>query len=177
MIIVLDAGHGGSDPGAVSPIDGSTEKRINWNAAVHLKERLRCEGHECDIAPHHPTGRTSLSGRVRYAKAHHADLFLSLHCNSNAGTPGTGVEVLYRLQRNKLHAGDLAERLAQGSGLANRGAKLRLTLTVLDGHAATCRAFLVEMGFINNRHDLALLESPNYWEALGDAVVDWIERF
>jgi N-acetylmuramoyl-L-alanine amidase len=82
--IVIDAGHGGSDPGAVAP-DGTAEKRINWETAVAVRDRLRDLGHACDIAPHRPSGRTPLRERVSFARSRHSHYFVSIHANSGGG--------------------------------------------------------------------------------------------
>ncbi len=91
--IVIDPGHGGKDPGAISP-RGLKEKDVNLKVAKLLKEELEKKGFVVYLT------RTkdvylSLQRRVEFAREKNADLFISIHANSNRNRRVNGVEVYY----------------------------------------------------------------------------------
>lgn len=78
-IVVVDAGHGGHDPGASA--NGVIEKKINLSAALQLTEILRQYG--VDARPSRKTDVfLKLGERTAFANSNNADVFVSLHCNS-----------------------------------------------------------------------------------------------
>ena len=89
---MIDAGHGGKDPGAVA--NGLREKDINLRMAKILGQELRQQGFEV-----HYTRTTDkfipLEERTAMANAKNADLFISLHCNAHKDTSVKGFEVYY----------------------------------------------------------------------------------
>lgn len=90
--IMIDAGHGGKDPGAVA--HGAQEKDINLRMARILGQMLKDQGFEVHYT------RTSdkflpLEERTAMANAKNADLFISIHCNAYKDTSVRGLEVYY----------------------------------------------------------------------------------
>jgi N-acetylmuramoyl-L-alanine amidase len=86
--IVLDPGHGGIDSGAVGT-SGTLEKSLVLGYSRRLADALRATGRYDVIMTRDNDSFISLRKRVEFARAHDADLFLSVHANSFAG----GVEV------------------------------------------------------------------------------------
>lgn len=90
--IMIDAGHGGRDPGAVS--NGLEEKDINLRMAMIMGRTLQAQGFEV-----HYTRTTDkfipLEERTAMANAKNADLFISLHCNAYKDGSAKGLEVYY----------------------------------------------------------------------------------
>lgn len=90
-VVVIDAGHGGNDPGAIG--NGIQEKRINLEVALRLADRLRQMGFETRLT------RTDdrflkLGERTELANDWHADVFVSLHCNAlPPGNQAQGIEI------------------------------------------------------------------------------------
>lgn len=93
--IVIDAGHGGKDPGAIAK-SGLTEKGLNLTVAKLIKEALEERGFKV-ILTRSGDIFLSLQERVDIAKRHNADLFISVHTNSNRRRLVRGVEVYYLL--------------------------------------------------------------------------------
>jgi N-acetylmuramoyl-L-alanine amidase len=91
--IVVDAGHGGKDPGAISDF-GCQEKSINLNVARYLEKELKKIGFKVILTRGHDTFLT-LQERVDVAKQYNADLFVSIHSNSSESSYLKGVEVYY----------------------------------------------------------------------------------
>jgi len=91
--IVIDPGHGGKDPGAISPT-GLMEKEINLKVAKYLEDELRKRGFRVILTRSRDTFLT-LEERVNVAKKYSADLFVSVHANSNRAKYVSGIEVYY----------------------------------------------------------------------------------
>lgn len=91
--VVVDPGHGGKDPGAISR-RGTKEKDINLKVAKLLKKELEKRGIEVHLTRSQDVFLT-LRRRVQIAKERNADLFISIHSNSNRNREVNGVEVYY----------------------------------------------------------------------------------
>jgi len=95
--IVIDAGHGGRDPGAVG-VTGVREKDVVLDAALKLRQALESRGHR--VALTRDADRfVELEDRVRFAREQHGDLFISLHADANANRETRGASV-YTLSEN-----------------------------------------------------------------------------
>jgi N-acetylmuramoyl-L-alanine amidase len=91
--IVIDAGHGGQDPGAIGKT-GLREKDINLDIAKRLSKLLKSDGTE--VVMTRSTDRfIPLSTRVDIANHSKADLFVSIHANANRVRRLNGIEVYY----------------------------------------------------------------------------------
>lgn len=96
--IVIDAGHGGRDPGAIG-VTGVREKDVVLDAALKLRDALAQRG-RYRIALTRDTDRfVELEERVRFARDQRADLFISLHADSHANREAQGASV-YTLSEN-----------------------------------------------------------------------------
>ncbi len=91
--VVVDAGHGGKDPGTMSP-RGIKEKTINLNIAKQLGAYLRDEGINV-VLTRDRDNFISLSRRVQIANEKNADFFISIHVNAARHKSVNGVEVFY----------------------------------------------------------------------------------
>jgi N-acetylmuramoyl-L-alanine amidase len=91
--IVIDAGHGGDDPGAIGKT-GLREKDVTLDIAKELSSLLKSQGVE--VVMTRSTDRfVPLASRVVIANNSHADLFLSIHANANRASFLNGFEVYY----------------------------------------------------------------------------------
>lgn len=91
--IVIDPGHGGRDPGAISP-RGFKEKDVNLRIALHLKKLLKQRGFRVFLTRDRDVF-ISLKDRVRFSRRKRADLFISIHANANRSRRLRGLEVYY----------------------------------------------------------------------------------
>lgn len=93
--VVIDAGHGGHDPGAIGP-SGLKEKDITLKIAKALKQKLDREGRKFGITNVYLTRSDDrfipLEERTGIAKKHGADLFISIHCNAARNKNAYGIE-------------------------------------------------------------------------------------
>jgi len=90
-VIVIDAGHGGKDPGAKGA--DSREKDINLAAARALKAKLERTGHYRVVMTRDSDTFVPLETRVQIARRADADLFISLHSDSGADSTVRGATV------------------------------------------------------------------------------------
>lgn len=150
IAIAVDAGHGGSDPGAVGVpgTKAAMEKDINLATAIAVQKRLESLGATVLMTrseDENPPINDRMQGTVD------ADLFISLHCNSISYDRDTnkagGTEVYYYEDQSQRLAQILAANVADYTGRTNRGAKFSAFRVTLNTYAP---AVLVEMGFLTN---------------------------
>ena len=91
--VVIDAGHGGHDPGAVSKQSKLSEKQINLDLALRLGARIQKEYPDVKVIYTRKTDKfVELAERGNIANRNHADLFISIHVNSAKSTAASGTE-------------------------------------------------------------------------------------
>ena len=174
MLVYIDPGHGGIDPGAAG--GGQAEKDLALEISKKLAEQLTANGVKAKLTRTEDVS-TTLASRCGAANGARADVFVSIHLNSNSGTPATGIETLVYSTGSKAYslAQTVQTAIVQTTGATDRGVKLRPGLYVLK--ATNMPAILVETGFINNDADRARLCDPAYQTALAAAIAkgvcDW----
>ena len=163
--IYIDQGHNPRDFNTGAEGNGLYEQDITYDIGIRLADLLRRNGNY-EVRLSRPTEDTvlgfsnssSLSQRVREANAWRADVFISLHTNASTNSRATGSEALIYSDRATVArelAEDIIEELTRVTGLRNRGIVERPGLYVLK--ETTMPAVLVEMGFISNPSDAALM--------------------
>ncbi|NLM13673.1 MAG: AMIN domain-containing protein [Epulopiscium sp.] len=175
-IMVLDAGHGGKDPGASG--NGVVEKEANLDIALKLNALLK----STDIKVY--TTRTSdtyptLQERAALANEVGADIFLSVHNNSFT-SEHRGTEVLYFPTSNDNGPGLTGKKMAQifqntlvqKLGTKDRGIKARSELYVLKH--TKMPAVITEIAFVSNVEDAALLKSDAFRQKVAQALYEGI---
>jgi len=98
-VIVIDAGHGGKDPGSIGKVKKTWEKHVNLRAALALKKRLERNGKYYVHLTRSTDRFIELEGRVRIARQHEADLFISLHADSASNPKARGASVYTLAER------------------------------------------------------------------------------
>ncbi len=167
-IVVLDAGHGGHDPGAQSR--GTNEKDLTFKILYTLMKN-----YFSDNAPDTKVYWTrtndsyiSLANRAAFAKTVGADVFISLHMNSAANTSANGTEVYYSISNNsKGFSGITSQKMANlfKTRLVNdlktksRGTKSAAYYVLKHN---TVPAILIELGFISGNSDYGKLTNPTF---------------
>jgi N-acetylmuramoyl-L-alanine amidase len=125
--IVLDPGHGGKDPGAISAC-GLKEKTINLIITKILRKKLQAKGYRV-IMTRTRDVFLSLAERTAVAKRANADLFISVHANANRSRKVSGVEVYY-LNPNRLNSAQRAIKMSK-RGKFNRKPMSRDAVAIL----------------------------------------------
>ncbi|PKN00756.1 MAG: hypothetical protein CVU77_08860 [Elusimicrobia bacterium HGW-Elusimicrobia-1] len=159
--IALDAGHGGTDPGAVGPT-GLKEAQVNLSVIKKLDEYLKAQGADTKLTRDTDIYITP-SGRGTIANNWGAGSFVSIHFNAATDRTVNGTETLYHPTRNansKKLAEKLQGRLIEALGLKNRGLKERTDLGLLN--TALMPTALTESSFISNTYEEARLKDSTY---------------
>ncbi|MEN0661117.1 N-acetylmuramoyl-L-alanine amidase [Caldifermentibacillus hisashii] len=167
--IAVDAGHGGSDPGASG--NGLVEKDITLDVATRLQKYLTDGGYKVVMTRNNDT-YISLDERVNYAVKQGADIFISIHVNSYTGNSANGSESYYynggnHATESKQLATFMQKRLINELDTTNRGVKTN-TYRVLKTN--TIPATLVELAFITNSEDAKKLGSATYRDKAAHAL-------
>lgn len=172
-IVVIDPGHGGSDPGAVR--SGVTEKYLNLETGLKLREILEQKGinvlmtRDKDIF-------VDLYVRAGIANDVGADAFVSIHSNTASATGATGIETLYypNLENKKL-ALSIQKAITESTGCKNRGIVQRPRLVVT--RETKMPSALVEVGFMSNPSDLTLLLDEDFRQKAAEGIATGIINF
>ncbi len=179
--IYIDQGHNPSNPNAGAEGNGLREQDLVFTIGRELAVILETQGY--DVRLSRPTAdtqlgtsnATSLATRVNEANAWGADYFISLHANASTIPSASGSEAL--VYQPGTTAARLGESILQGlqatTGLPNRGVVARPNLYVL--RRTRMPAVLMELGFITNSGDAALMASEP--QLFAEGIADGINAF
>ena len=179
LTIVIDAGHGGHDPGAIG-IEDIHEKNVVLDVAARLRDMLAAKGAKVIMTRIDDTF-VDLSERADIANRSSADIFISIHANAFSRSEACGIETLYRAEGTR---GEKSKALASGVNLAlvaltgatNRGAVADVRdLRVLKN--TEMPAVLVEVGFTTNPEEGAKLGTEAYRAMLAKGIAEGVTQF
>lgn len=174
-VILIDPGHGGADPGAVSP-KGTKESVLNMQVALYLKEYLLEEGFEVIMTrgdgdvPGADTGMTN-DERKRIIASAECDMVVSIHMNKFSDTSVHGAETFY--YEPSVESRQLAECIQislknELDSTNTRTIKGVTNLFVLKTSKAP--SVLIECGYISNPTEEAKLNTPSYQRRIAFSV-------
>ncbi len=178
-LIVIDPGHGGSDPGTQH--GGLTEKDLTLDMAKRLRAILIAQGwevkltHDTDVDVYEPndSAHDELQARDDIANNAGARMFVSIHVNAfvNAGPYGTTV---YISKPEDVPLGRAIETQIAADGTKDDGViKAHYYVT----YHARMPAVLIETAFLTNPHDYALLTSSAWRQQLVQEMADGIGQY
>lgn len=185
-IIALDAGHGGSDTGAIGPT-GVTEKGVTLRVAKALQKLLQAEGAtvlmtrttDTEVSPKKANASDveELQARCDVGNDGNADIFISMHMDSFTNSTPSGTTGYYYTKGSK--AGQrLAQYLSEGVvtalGTGNRGTKSCNFYVVKH---TDMPATLVEMAFISNDKEEKLMNSEAGINRAAEGLLNGLRRF
>ncbi len=136
-LVVIDAGHGGVDPGAINPVTGLREKDVTLRIAKAIRDTLLASGRVRVALTRDDDRYLVLRERFGIARRLHADLFISIHCDSTAGEDASGASV-YTL--SEVASDKEAARLAARENRADVIGGLDL-----GGEGADVRSILIDL--------------------------------
>ena len=172
--VYIDAGHGGSDPGAIR--FGLNEKDANLDIALRLKSKLEANGF---IVVMTRTGdsSSSLDERVNMANSSGADIFLSIHNNAALSQYAHGTETFWC--SNGVSGSNQFSNLVQNNlvnqiGRANRGVKTANFRVI---KYTNMPAALVECAFVSNPTEAELLKNADFREKCAIGLFNAITAF
>ena len=174
VTIIVDAGHGGQDPGTrgVSPV---YEKVVNL-AIVQELIRMLAEREAHVTATRTSDTYVSLPSRSLLADRTRADLFVSIHSDYARRSSASGA-TLYIGRRNSpasTRAADCVFAALRSAGIKCNGIR-RKDFHVLVDHSRP--AVLIECGYMSNRGDSGRLNDPTYRTQLAEAITNGIARY
>ncbi len=175
--VVIDAGHGGSDPGAVG-MGGLQEKDVTLAIAQELK-RILAQWGNCTVLLTRNAQDIEWPDRARagFAKSNRADLFLSIHTGASFAPAARGFEIFYSGESPRgtpRFAQTILEALAKATSAPCRGV-----------HETPCRVvaeadtvgLLIEVGCITNSEEEPLLASADYKRRIAEGLAQGIRDY
>ncbi len=191
FVIIIDAGHGGEDGGAVAS-DGSAEKDYNLDIALKLETILKLYGFNiimtrttdtmtCDenLQTQRQRKVSDIKNRLSLTKKFKNSILVSIHQNKFSDPKQKGAQVFY--SPNNFKSKELSESI-QNSIVVNlqtdnkRQTKKCGTEIYLLYHS-TVPSVLVECGFISNHNELKLLKSDDYRNKIATLIADGILKY
>ncbi|GEN49924.1 N-acetylmuramoyl-L-alanine amidase [Alkalibacterium pelagium] len=164
--IVIDAGHGGHDPGAVAKT-GFTESEVALSTSLRLAEILERSGANV-ILTRSDDSFVTLNDRVYYAHRARADAFISIHYDA-LEIPNTmsGTTTYYYSESERDLADTINTKLSQQGPLKNNGVR-HGNYSVLRNNAQP--SILLELGYLDNDHDITIVNTPGYQQTVAEAI-------
>ena len=180
-VILVDAGHGGTDGGARAKDSGTLEKELNLRTALALKSLLEADGAKVIMTRETDTQysenkRADLTARLDLARENGADMVISIHMNEYRTRRVSGPQVFYRAgqEDSRLLAGCVQEALIRVLNPAKKRAAMAGDYFIL---SLDIPSVLVECGFLSNAAEEALLLTPEYREKVAQAIRDGIVEY
>ncbi|WP_347861147.1 N-acetylmuramoyl-L-alanine amidase [Salimicrobium sp. PL1-032A] len=168
--IVIDAGHGGYEPGAVGR-DGSLEKNLTISTSKTIASALRYAG--ANVVMTRTSDRyVSLSGRASIAESYGADAFISVHYNSSKHQSARGISTYY--YGSPSLARPIQSRLVHRTSYQDDGA-LHGNFHVLREN--TVPAVLLELGYVSNAYELVQAKTPDHRQQVAQAVTEGLKNY
>ena len=193
-VIVLDAGHGGSDTGSTSSKYGVIEKNVALNI---IKKTQKYFANDSDLKVYYTrledsqngitygdgvsTTTVSVINRAQFANDIAADLFISVHCNSVDYESARGTEVLYSSKNTAVTESGLTSKkfadiafpyLLNAVGSTKRSVKDSPNLIVCK--STKMPAILLETAFLSNKQDADILKDENKLDDIAKSIYDMV---
>ncbi|PWG00759.1 N-acetylmuramoyl-L-alanine amidase [Levilactobacillus bambusae] len=172
--IVLDAGHGGSDSGALTANHKHDEKTYTLKMVQATAKQLRAAGARV-VLTRDTDQYVGLAARPQLADDLNADAFISFHFDSSpTNNSASGHTTYYYHKKTSMAlATDISDQLTN-VGLSNRGIKFGNFEVIRDNSRP---AILLEMGYINNKHDFKSIEDPEYQRLVAKDVTAGLKHY
>ena len=190
--IILDAGHGGIDPGALTKDKNTAEKDVNLIIALKIRELLEASGalviltREEDVSLYEESGNKTirqkynenLKNRKKIIQESNADMFVSIHLNAFEQSKYYGAQTFYpkgkedSIGLSKYIQGEL-KRVVDKTN--NREVKARDDIYLLKENEIP--SVLIECGFLSNEKEAKLLVDKKYQEKLAWSIYVGIQKY
>lgn len=200
--VLIDCGHGGTDNGAIG-CNGIKEKDVCLQVGLQIAQLLKDK--KIDARLTRDTDATlTLADRTLHANSQHADLFISVHANSGSAL-ASGIETFcLRPHLFKINSTDtvdseqqlfitklnekyqksfqladavhsqIIQSAAKGQAVVDRHVKYAASQVLI---GTTMPAILVELGFVTNKNECALLSEKSYQQNLAQGIVAGIDKY
>jgi N-acetylmuramoyl-L-alanine amidase len=180
--IVIDPGHGGSDPGCVNRALGTREADVTLQICKNLAEILRGQGWKVvltretdrDVTYAGSPDRMELEARSGIANEIGADLFMSVHCNASVNSGSYGSSIHWWKAEDYAFAQSLEPTLGTAIGLGQQGL-IRNRFVVL--RHAQMPSVLVETAFLSNPREGAMLSDPKFQKVIAQQLAGGLANY
>lgn len=176
--IIIDAGHGGTDGGAIS-VTGMPEKELNLQTSQTLEAMMTALGFQVIMTRNSDTELTcpesggsrkmqDLKGRLKIAEANPEIPFVSIHMNKFPQSKYSGLQVYYSPNNteSKVLADAIQESVKSMLQPENNRETKPATSSIYLLYKIKSPAVLIECGFISNQQEAELLENKEYRQSL-----------
>lgn len=171
-VIMIDAGHGGHDSGAVN--DGVLEKDITLETAKRIAEQLEEEGASVVFTRENDTF-ISLEERVYQSNSEETDVFISLHYDYFDNPEVNGFNTYYYHEyKSKQLAETIHNSLSDNLDMDDRGVRQEGYYVLANNHKP---AVLLELGFMTNPNDLEKMQTEDYQNTVAKAITDGLVEY
>ncbi len=169
--VVIDAGHGGNDPGAIG-VAKTQEKQVALAVTQFLQQYLENDNIQA-VMTRSEDMEVLLQPRVDVANLRNADLFVSVHLNSMppGNTHVRGIETYYTTPQSKALADTVHRYMIKELGAQDRRVRKRGLFVT---RKTKMPSVLLEIGFLSSPEEEALLVNPNYQRRVAKAIRDGI---
>lgn len=178
MLVAIDPGHGGDDPGAT--YEGTKEAVINLHVGLQLQALLRMQGYDTLLLRTTHEQTLSLSQRADLANRAGADCFVSIHCNASTNHTAHGFEVFAHTHKDHWLASHIA--LAKEAAFPDRRLRRGDIYPAKKANYAVLRltqmpSALAELGFLSNPQGRQWLEQPSNQLRCAQAICQGIDQW
>lgn len=185
--VIVDAGHGGEDGGAVS-ISGKCEKDFNLDTSLRLSEALENMGYktvltrssDCDTDGKEGFHkREDILSRLDFTEKYPNSIFVSVHMNSSGSETDKGFQVFFgtKNEKSKLLAQSIYSAVAEKAYVSRLREVKKTPDSVYIMKNSKVPSVLVECGFISNKTDEELLSDADYRKDLAYVLALGIDGF
>lgn len=187
--VIIDAGHGGFDGGAVAP-DGTLEKDLNLSVALKLDSVLKIMGYDTvlvrdtDVSTADDKGTersqkvSDIKARLRLTEKYKDALFVSIHMNKYTSPQPHGAQVFYsQVDGSKELAECIQRSITAGVQTDNKRVVKKTTKDIYLLYHAVIPSVIAECGFISNPDDLLKLKSDEYQLKMAAAIAAGINDY
>lgn len=187
--VIIDAGHGGFDGGAVA-FDGTLEKDLNLSVALKLDSVLKIMGYDTVLvrdtdvstADDKDTERSQkvsdIKARLRLTEKYKDALFVSIHMNKYTSPQPHGAQVFYsQVDGSKELAECIQRSITAGVQTDNKRVVKKTTKDIYLLYHAVIPSVIAECGFISNPDDLLKLKSDEYQLKIAAAIAAGINDY
>jgi N-acetylmuramoyl-L-alanine amidase len=174
VVVVIDPGHGGRDPGAVG-IGGLQEKQVIFPISLRVAELLEQQGVTVVMTRRTDT-TVALQERAAIANRAQGTVFVSIHANaiSMSRPDVNGIETYFSSESGRRLAATLQASMLAATGMRDRGVKQARFLVL---RQTTMPAALVEVGFVTGAQDAPRLADPAWRETMAQAIARGILQY
>lgn len=172
--IVIDAGHGGRDPGAIATNGAFTEKEIALRTSQLLARRLQDAGANV-VMTRDDDSFVSLNNRAVLSESSGADTFISIHYDA-MDTPNSmsGTTTYYYSEAERGLAETVNNYLAQYGPLSNNGVRTGDYFVLRNNRQPS---ILLELGYLNHDHDITVVNTDSYQATIVEAIYQGLREY